>query len=38
MSVPWERAVAIIRDKPSAASQADIVNIIKGVIRGLVDN
>lgn len=32
MSLPCERAVAIIRDRPIAASQADRVSIISGAI------
>lgn len=35
--MPWERAVAIIRDRPKAASQDDIVSMIRGVIKGLAN-
>lgn len=32
--MPWERAVAIIKDRPRAASQADNVSMINGLMSG----
>lgn len=36
LSEPWDRAVAIIRDKPRPASHADIVSITTGYISGAI--